>query len=298
MSLVRLSGIGKRYKDKTAVLGADLSVDTGEVLGLVGPNGAGKSTLLKIIAGFVRPTEGAGEVLGQAIGPREHPCPFVGVMVEKPAFIEHLGARRNLQLLASVRKRIGNAEIDTALCEVGLDPSDKRPVRTYSQGMRQRLSLAQAIMEHPSLMLLDEPTNGLDPEGIVEMRGFIQTMAEGGAGVVLASHLLGEVEAVCDRVIMVLNGRCVRGFVPRAGSSEPTVLLVVSHEEHLDAVAAIEGVVLLEHVDGRTVRMTCRQSVPDLVRSLVAVGVDVEHVGRVDSSLEEAYLSEIKGCRR
>jgi ABC-2 type transport system ATP-binding protein len=273
VSIVTLTDVGKRFKGKPAVSGVGLSLDAGEVLGLVGPNGSGKSTILKIVAGLMRPSEGLGEVLGQAIGPRKHPCPFIGIMAEKPAFLEHFSGPRNLRQLASVRGTIKPADIALVLRGVGLDPRDKRPVKAYSQGMRQRLSYAQAVMEHPSLLLLDEPTNGLDPEGIVEMRGFIRAIAQEGAGVILASHLLSEVEMVCDRVLMVLDGRCVREFVPEDGKVRQSVLLVVSHERQL----------------------TYEHGVPELARRLVGAGVDIEHIGLVNSSLEEIYMGELAG---
>jgi len=295
---VWLTDISKHYSARAAISDATLSLARGEVLGLVGPNGAGKSTLLKIIAGLVSPTEGSGEVLGLPIGPGRHPCPFLGIMVEKPTFVEHLSGRRNLRLLASLRATIACTEIDEALRAVGLDPRDRRPVRAYSQGMRQRLSLAQAMMERPTLTLLDEPTTGLDPEGIVEMRDFVRAMADSGSAVVLASHLLAEVEAVCDRVIMVSGGRCAREFVPGATDAERRpVLLSVTHEHQIKALAGIAGVVIASQIDACTVELYCDCGVPELVRALVAVGIDVEHVGILNRSLEDMYMSEMTAAR-
>ncbi len=298
MTIIGLTNVTKRYKNQLAVSGISLTLEPGEVLGIVGPNGAGKSTLLKILAGFVRPTEGEGTVLGQSIGRTRSSCPFVGVMPESPAFVEQFSGMRNLCFLASLRGKIGESDIDNTLASVGLDPADRRPVRAYSQGMRQRLSLAQAVMEHPRLLLLDEPTNGLDPEGIVDMRRFIRSMAAEGVGVVLASHLLGEVGAVCDRVMMMLSGRCVREFAPGAEGPERTVTLVVSRSEDVEILEQVDGVSLLKRIDEFTVKTRCRCGVPELVRRLVAADIDIEQVTTANLSLEEVYMSEVAGVRQ
>lgn len=207
--MVSLRGIHRSYGDRVALRGVSIDLIAGRVVGLVGPNGAGKSTLLGIIAGFAQPTSGRGQVLGQPVGPDCRPCPFVGLVPEHPAFIEHLSGSRNMRLLASIRGEIGPTDIGRALESVGLDPSDRRPVRSYSQGMRQRLSLAQAIMERPRLMLLDEPTNGLDPHGVVLLREIVRESAQRGAAVVFASHLLSEVAAVSNRIVVIDHGRVV-----------------------------------------------------------------------------------------
>ena len=164
---VELRGVGKAYQGTTALCDINLTLRCGEIVGFVGPNGAGKSTLLKIIAGLVRPGEGEGSVMNLRISPRRAPSPFVGMMLEKPSFVEHRSGRANLRLLAGIRGVIGDAEIADMLRTVGLEGVGRKAVRGYSQGMRQRLSLAQAWMEHPRLILLDEPTNGLDPAAVL-----------------------------------------------------------------------------------------------------------------------------------
>jgi ABC-2 type transport system ATP-binding protein len=272
----------------------DLDLVTGQVVGFVGPNGAGKTTLLKIMAGLARPTEGEGQVLGLRIAPHETPTPVVGMMVEKPAFIEHLSAVKNLEMLAAIRARIGRIEIEAALHAAGLDSSDRRPVRSFSQGMRQRLSLAQATMEDPRLLLLDEPTNGLDPRGLVEIRGMIRSLAERGATVLLASHLLSEVEAVCERVVLVDRGRIVRDFGPNPTSGHTReIVLQVADEADLAIVAALPGVVSSAPVGGHRVRLRIEDSVPVIVRALVRAGVEVESIHPASQKLEDAYLAAV-----
>ncbi|HSK47412.1 MAG TPA: ATP-binding cassette domain-containing protein [Coriobacteriia bacterium] len=207
---VSLVGITKLYRGRAVLDDLSLQLGAGTVTGLVGPNGAGKSTLLGIVAGFCAPSAGRGEVLGQPIGPNCSPHPLVGLMPEKPAFVEHLSGSANLRLLAAVLGRVGRTGVSEALESVGLRADDRKPVRAYSQGMRQRLSLAQAIMDRPRLFLLDEPTNGLDPHGVVMLRTTVRRLAAEGATVVFASHLLSEVAAVSDRVTLIDGGRITR----------------------------------------------------------------------------------------
>lgn len=291
---VALRGVSKRYGSHTIISNVDLTVREGDIMGLVGPNGAGKTTLIKIIAGFARPSAGSGHVLGHEIGPRQRPSPFVGLMPEKPAFVEHVSARRNLLLLASLRRVAARKDIDRALDAVGLDARDRRPVRAYSQGMRQRLALAQAIMERPRLLLLDEPSNGLDPVGIVDVRAIIRSVATDGAAVVLSSHLLSEVQAVCSAVILVEGRRVApllgQGHEPGAQSM---VLVEVSTPADVSRVAAAPGVAVATMLGPCSALVRSDRPVPDLVRLLVEAGVDIERIGASTQTLEEMYLREL-----
>lgn len=292
-SVAVLQGIGKRYGSRLVIEEVDLVVGTGEVVGLVGPNGAGKTTLLGIVGGLTQPTSGTGSVLGQEIGPRKRPRPFVGVMTEHPGFVEHLSGRRNLVLLARLRGVVGISDIERALAQVHLDGRDRRPVSTYSQGMRQRLALAQAIMEKPHLLILDEPTNGLDPAGIIEIRRMIRATASEGAGVLLASHLLGEVQAVCDTVLLVDGGR-VSPLVARVSHEGRGRLIAVDvgADDQGVLVARIPGATIDSSPSPRTMIVRWQHTVPEFVRALVGAGVDVERVAVVTDSLEDLYLQQ------
>lgn len=239
---VELAGLGRRYKGRVAISDVDLSVSYGEVVGLVGPNGAGKSTLLKMIAGLTRPSEGSGVVMGVRLGNGSRRMPFIGLMPEHPAFIESLSGWSNLRALASIRGETDDEAITHTLELVGLSVVDRRPARAYSQGMRQRLSLAQAILEGPQVLLLDEPTNGLDPQGIVDMRGFIRRLADEGRAVLVSSHLLSEVEAVCDRVLLVQDGRIIGVYVPGDHGSHLPVFVQLAVPGHRTILAAMPGV--------------------------------------------------------
>ncbi len=292
--LVSVTGVGKTYGGRRVLEGVSLEVRPGEVVGLIGPNGAGKSTLIRILTGMSRPTEGSGSVLGRPVDAPLDRAPFIGVMIERPAFIETVSARRNLALLFGIRAEFGADAVDEALVRVGLDPDERKPVRTYSLGMRQRLSLAQAIGERPPLVVLDEPTNGLDPVGILEMRTLIRNLADrDGMGVLLASHLLAEVEAVCDRVVMLKSGRVQQVYEPAVAARTGAVVLEVSAASDVAKVASCPGVLIERSVTPTKFHLASVDGVPSAVRELVAAGVDIEAIYRDAGGLERAYVEAV-----
>ena len=291
--VISVSGIGKAYGAHHALSDVDLILHPGEVLGLVGPNGAGKSTLLRILSAMAIPTQGAGTVLGRSIGSVAGYTPFLGVMIERPAFIERLSAKQNLRLLFGIRHTAGKDSVTAALRRVGLDPDDRRPVAAYSLGMRQRLSLAQAIGEVPTLLILDEPTNGLDPSGIAEMRCMIRSLADEGMAVLLASHLLSEVEAVCDRVLMLKSGRVVRELAAGAKARAGSVVVELERDSDMARLMSLEDMVVAEVLGPRRVRLRLNAGVPAAARSLVGAGIGIEAIYRDRGSIERAYLEEV-----
>jgi ABC-2 type transport system ATP-binding protein len=200
----------KRYGTRTVVDGLNLEVERGEVFGLLGPNGAGKTTTIAMLLGLVRPTSGSAHVLGHAVW--DAPAPAlsrVGAMIEAPAFYPYLSGRTNLRILA-LAGGIDPARITPLLKTVDLtDRADDR-VQTYSQGMKQRLAIAAALLPDPELVILDEPTNGLDPAGTVEVRNLIRALAAEGRTILLCSHMLHEVEQLCGRVAILKAGRLIR----------------------------------------------------------------------------------------
>jgi ABC-2 type transport system ATP-binding protein len=199
-------GLTKRYGDLAAVDGVDLTVRAGEVYGFLGPNGAGKTTTLRMVLGLIRPTAGSVRVLGHTPGPGW--LDGVGALIEGPAFYPYLSGRDNLRVLARYTG-VPGARIDAVLDTVDLAGRAKDPYRAYSLGMKQRLGVAAALLKDPQLLVLDEPTNGLDPAGMAEMRTLIRRLGASGHTVLLSSHLLGEVEQICDRVGVIARGRIV-----------------------------------------------------------------------------------------
>jgi len=279
---------GRRVLDDVS-----LSVEPGKVVGLIGPNGAGKSTLIRILSGLAHATDGEVRLFGRPLDWDGGEPGVLGLLPEAPGFVEHMSGRRNLRLLAGIRGRIGPDEVDEAIRECGLNPADRRPVRKYSLGMRQRLGLAQALMERPDALILDEPTNGLDVLGISELRRIVRGRAEAGVAVLLASHLLTEVELACDRVLMIRDGRILRsldvgelrrltGLVRVSVSSDEDWRLVAGRFDVRPSAMPADG-----HPSGV---VATDLPVPAVVRELVAMGISVEEIGPATATLEEMFL--------
>ncbi|MBV7248212.1 alpha/beta fold hydrolase [Streptomyces sp. MW-W600-10] len=301
---LQITGLSKKYAksvDRYAVRELSFRVEKGQVLGLLGPNGAGKTTTLRMLMGLITPDEGEIRVFGQAIRPGAPVLSRVGAFVEGAGFLPHLSGRANLDLYWQATGRPAeDSHIDEALEIAGLGDALARAVRTYSQGMRQRLAIAQAMLGMPDLLILDEPTNGLDPPQIREMRDVMIRYAAGGRTVIVSSHLLSEVEQSCTHLVVMDRGRLVQaGPVAEITGSGDMILVTTAEEvsEPLaEKVAALPGIGsavrtddgrgLLVRLDGAT---TSR-----LVADLVRLDVPVTGVGP-HRRLEDAFLTLISG---
>ncbi|MBQ6030792.1 MAG: ATP-binding cassette domain-containing protein [Oscillospiraceae bacterium] len=208
--MIILENVSKTFHDKTVLQKTDLTVESGTITGFVGRNGSGKTVLLKLICGLMLPTTGTVTVDGVQVGRDRDFAPEAGVLIETPSFINYESGLRNLRALAAIRRKISVEQVKDAICLVGLDPEDKKRVGKYSLGMRQRLGIAQAIMEDPSLIILDEPMNGLDKEGVEEMRVLFSNLRGEGKTILLASHSAEDVDLLCDAVYELDNGAMER----------------------------------------------------------------------------------------
>ena len=206
-AMIVVNDVSLKIKEKNILSNVSLQVRQGEICGIVGRNGSGKTMLLKCICGFVRPTAGMVLVQGKKIGKEVDFIPDAGIIIENPGFIPYYSGIKNLRLLAAIQGKIKDKEIREAMVKVGLNPDRRRAVRKYSLGMRQRLGLAQAIMENPNTLILDEPFNGLDKEGVLEMREYFLKLKEEGKCILLCSHSAEDIKVLCDRVYEMEHGK-------------------------------------------------------------------------------------------
>jgi ABC-type multidrug transport system ATPase subunit len=288
--VVETRDLGKRYGHGiVAVDRLDMRVRRGEVYGFLGPNGAGKTTTLRMLLGLIRPTSGSALVLGLSPAQPEA-LARVGALIETPTFYPFLSGRDNLAVLARYAG-VPETRIDVALEEVDLTPRAGDRFGTYSLGMKQRLGIAAALLKDPELLILDEPTNGMDPAGMAEMRAFIRSLGRGQRTVLLSSHLMSEVEQVCDRVGVISRGRLVgEGTVDelrgRAG-------LWVQAEPLERAEALVRSLRAVEHVarvDGGLRITADLAAAPAINRALVEAGIAVGELRPERASLEKVFL--------
>jgi ABC-2 type transport system ATP-binding protein len=294
---IRTVGLTKRYGSVTAVDGIELDVPPGDIYGFLGPNGSGKTTTVRMLLGLVLPTAGTVEVLGARIPKHARSVLHrVGALVEAPAAYGHLGARANLSIMDAAgpggSRRTRRARIDQALEQVGLAGVGRRPVKAYSLGMRQRLGIAAALLRKPDLLILDEPTNGLDPRGIQEIRRLLLDLnASAGTTIFLSSHLLAEVEHLCKRVGVVDRGRLVLQD-SLAALRAPTGSVVLRTPDPEWAVGVLDGDLRERSGDRLVVRAT---DPAELNARLVGHGIRITELTEQRRTLEEVVLAATTG---
>ena len=293
MSVVATTELTRRFGSITALDRLTVEFPAAGVIGLVGPNGSGKSTLIRILLGLIRPTGGSASVLGSSVHTPQHYASRVGVLVESPAFIPALSARANLVSLARLR-HLPLERVDAVLAQVGLAGRDREPVKRFSLGMKQRLGIAAALLSGPELLILDEPTNGLDPAGIVEIRELLRDLGRNGRTVIVSSHQLSEIEAVCDHLVVIRFGELI--------FSGPMAEVMKRTREHIDIAAEhpadmgrLQAVLAsggwsVSAVDD-VLRVAAGASrAADLNRAATAVGVTLSRLVVAQDNLEEIFL--------
>lgn len=291
--MIELRNVQKRFGRNVALDDFTFKVPAGEIYGLLGHNGAGKSTAIGIMLGQVWPTRGQVEICGfDVTSNRRRALQKVGAIFESPAFYDYLSGFRNLEILSSYSARTNRARIQEVVEWVGLTGRERSKVRTYSHGMRARLALAQALLPNPQLLILDEPSDGLDPEGIHEMRHTIQRLhRELGLTILLSSHFLSEVEQLCTRIAVLNTGRMVfEGSLAETRQREQLVRLKVG--DFPRAVSDLRNAQLIQDErDGQYVVLSPGAGTDQIVRTLVNRGMPVYEIARAEETLESFYLS-------
>jgi ABC-2 type transport system ATP-binding protein len=290
--MITTQNLTKRFGRVEAVREVSLDVREGDRYGLLGPNGSGKTTVVRMLLGLVYATSGSISVLGEPIPRRaSRVLPDIGALIEQPAAYPHLSGRANLRLLDAAgphsTRRTRRRRVDEALEEAGLAGIDARPVRAYSLGMRQRLGLAAALVRRPRLLILDEPTNGLDPRGIRDVRDLLQRLNADGVTIFLSSHLLPEVSALCTRIGVLDSGRLVLQD-QLANLQKPTGRVLVSCDEPERAISILDG--LVDRHDGADLVVRCSDPAA-LNTRLVAADVPVRALAQERRTLEEIVLA-------
>lgn len=291
--MIELRGVSKRFGRRTAVDRLDLTVPAGEIFGLLGHNGAGKSTAIGMMLGQVWPDAGQVRLLGHEVtSDRRRALAKVGAIFETPAFYDYLSGWRNLEILSSFTAPTPRKRIEEVIEWVGLQGREHHPVRTYSHGMRTRLALAQALLPQPDLLILDEPGDGLDPEGIHEMRQTILRLRrELGLTILLSSHLLNEVEQLCTRIAVLHQGRKIfEGPLSQARANGSWWRLRTP--DFARAVQELRAAALIRDArDGQAIQLAPHTGSDQVVRHLVQAGLPVHEFAPEEQTLENFYLA-------
>lgn len=298
--VLELRGLTKKFGDFTAVNGLNLTVGQGEVVGFLGPNGAGKSTTVGMVLGLIRPTQGTVTIMGTELAGNQYIVPeSIGAIIENPAFYPYMSGRDNLIAHAKAVGGVSPGRVDELLKLVNLNERGKDKYKSYSLGMKQRLGIASTLLTDPALVILDEPTNGLDPAGQREIREIIPRLAQDGHGVLLASHMLHEVEQVSDRVAIVRRGELItEGGVDELLKRGGYIEVVVAADAMESASRVLHRLQGVDQVtaDGKKLTVVADPELgADINRALVEQGIYASQISPKRSSLESIFLEITEG---
>lgn len=294
---IEVMGLTKRYGPNTVVNNLNLAIPQGSIFGFLGQNGAGKTTTIRMLLGLIRASSGRASILGHdTVTQRNQILPRVGAIVETPTFYPYLSGRENLKQLALIA-RVPFSRITEVLEQVELKERASDKVKTYSLGMKQRLGIAAALLNNPQVIFLDEPTNGLDPQGTVDMRNLILRLAQSGRTIFLSSHQLHEVEQLCSHVAIINRGKLiVQGSIQELLEGTTKTLMEVAPLSTAQRVLAQCGGQNIQETGLRSLQLEIDpQLVPDAVQALVGAGVRIYSVGQKKASLENYFLAVTGG---
>ncbi|WP_028561216.1 ABC transporter ATP-binding protein [Paenibacillus pinihumi] len=310
-AVLSVEGLRKRIKGKWIIHDVSFDVRPGEIFGFLGPNGSGKTTTIRMLVDLIKPTAGKVMIGGYNVQKQpEQALRHVGCIVENPEVYPYMSGWENLEHFARMQPGIGEERIREVVEIVGMDQRIHDKVKTYSLGMRQRLGIAQALLARPELLILDEPTNGLDPKGIKELREFVRMLAAEGMSLFISSHLLSEIQLMCDRVAIINGGRVLAvGTVNELIDENASYVLwqVDQREQAVALLSKLGEVTLLEQGDhgiddavmtalpDAIVTTITPGAIPGIVQKLVSSGIGIEAVQKVSPTLEELFLKLTEG---
>lgn len=296
--VLEVQSVTKKIDNKTIVDSLSFHIKRGEILGLLGPNGAGKTTTMRMIVGLASITEGDIFIEGHSIKTNfKQAISKVGVVVETPSFYPFLSGYDNLKYYARMAKGVTVERIKEIVELLGLEHAIHKKTKTYSLGMRQRLGIAQALLHRPSLLILDEPTNGLDPAGIREMRDYLKKVARHeGTAILVSSHLLAEIELMCDRVVIIQNGKHIKTYDITEKSAQEEITFIVGDAEKAAQVLGkeFEGAPIRVKDHALFIQMK-EEDIPSVVKALVSYNIDLYYIYRSKQSLEDIFLEATGG---
>lgn len=291
MNILRTIGLSKHYGSIKAIDNFDFSVSSGQIMGLLGPNGSGKTTTLGLILSILRPTSGSYEWFEGKYGKDEH-RKHIGAILETPNFYPYLNADDNLDIVRQI-KGVEDRDFDRVLKLVRLSGRRKSNFSTYSLGMKQRLAIAATLIGDPQVVIFDEPTNGLDPEGIAEVRNTLQKIAEQGKTVIMASHILAEVEKICSHVTIIKQGKLLAsGPVGSILSSDMTLEISSNNNERMVAILEANPLIKTIQIKGSIIECTASNeiSISQINKQATAENIEVTHLVSRKRKLEEEFL--------
>jgi ABC-2 type transport system ATP-binding protein len=309
-TVLSVKNVKKNIKNKQIIKGISFDVYAGEIFGFLGPNGSGKTTTIRMLVNLIKPTEGTISICGYDVHKNHNEAmQYVGCIVENPELYSYLTGWENLEHFARMLPNVDEQRIKEVVEIVGMHQRIQDKVRTYSLGMRQRLGIAQALLGRPKLLILDEPTNGLDPQGIKEMRDFIKRLAEDGLSLFVSSHLLSEIQQMCDRVAIISHGQVIQvgavdtlidqfgGKVVWTVSPGEIAELLIKNSPLVQAIeeSVIEKARGIEAPITRIVTQMDGDLIPQLTRTLVEAGVQLFSVEIKNPTLEDLFLSLTEG---
>ncbi|MDQ6419085.1 ABC transporter ATP-binding protein [Paenibacillus sp. LHD-117] len=305
-AVLELDYVTKRIGGKTLVNGLSFQVGSGEIVGLLGPNGAGKTTTIRMIVGLISMSEGDIRIGGSSVRKQfESAIRHIGAIIENPEFYPYMSGMDNLKQFMRMEGGVSEARIREVSALVGLEDALHKKVKAYSLGMRQRLGIAQALLHKPKVLILDEPTNGLDPAGIREMRDYLKLIAEKeGIGILVSSHLLTEMELMCSRVVVIQEGKllAVRTIKPDGSdeSRQMSVSLEVTDAEQAAQHIAASSKAELQGNDadgGRLIVKLAREDIPAIVKRLTDAGIGIYRIEENKATLEDDFMKWTGGNR-